>query len=433
MKILIYKIHALSLILSMLITMTHSQNTTSLDAIFGGLLRTFLLKAGHKVRQQTDSDFNRAILEKQQRAAKKLKAADPFPCQLENIKLRSDTVPSSVHKLRPGDIDIIAGMGDSLSAGTGISTISVIEELIIPQRGRAWSAGGEKTWRSYLTLPNILKVFNPKLFGFALKASQSIEWESQFNVAENGAISNDMPYMVKELVKRIKQDPRVDLENHWKMVTIMIGDNDFCSEICLLRNSYDSLKKHKEDLLIVLRYLRDNLPRTIVNLVPAPRLDVLFEMKNLPLKCYIVQNTVCSCIRGLLYKNMRKIMSDIMKKWQQVDLEVSNLPEFDLEDFTVIGHTYTLNYSFPRTPQGKPDYTFLAPDCFHFSEKSQARFANDLWNSLLEPVGNKSTDGTPTFSKFNCPSEEHPYIYTKHNSQLPHSFQSVEKTFELPN
>lgn len=401
----------------MLITVSNAQESTGLDNIFGNLLRSFLIKAGHTVRQQVDTEFHKAILEKQQKAARQLTTADPFPCNLENIKLRSDTVPSSVHKIRPGDIDIIAGMGDSLSAGTGISTISLIEEIIIPQRGRAWSAGGEKTWRSYLTFPNILKVFNPKLFGFALKAAQSVEWESQFNVAENGAISEDIPYMAKELVKRLKNDPRVDLNNHWKMVTLMIGNNDFCSEICLLRNSYDSLKKHREDLVTTLRYLRDNLPRTIVNIVPPPRLDIFFEITRLPLQCYLVHTAVCPCISGLFYKNMRKITSDVMAKWQQVDLEVSNLPEFDLEDFTVIGHTYTLNYSFPRTRQGKIDFNFLAPDCFHFSEKAQAMVANDLWNSLLEPVGNKSTDGTPTFSKFNCPSEEHPYIYTKHNSR----------------
>lgn len=82
---------------------------------------------------------------------------------------------------------------------------------------RNYFLGGEKTWRTYLTLPNILKVFNPNLFGFGLRGALSVEWASQFNVAENGAVSEHMPFMVKELVKRIKNDRRIDLKNHWKV------------------------------------------------------------------------------------------------------------------------------------------------------------------------------------------------------------------------
>jgi hypothetical protein len=66
-------------------------------------------------------------------------------------------VPTSVHKLRPGDIDVIAAMGDSLTAGTGIFANNVLQ-VLVENRGVTAAGGGQGTWREYLTLPNILKV-----------------------------------------------------------------------------------------------------------------------------------------------------------------------------------------------------------------------------------------------------------------------------------
>jgi hypothetical protein len=78
-------------------------------------------------------------------------------------------------------------------------------------------AGGESTWREYLTLPNILKEFNPSLIGFSLKDSLGSERSSQFNVAEPFGIASDMPFQAELLVKRMRSDKRVDYVNDWKV------------------------------------------------------------------------------------------------------------------------------------------------------------------------------------------------------------------------
>lgn len=76
----------------------------------------------------------------------------------ERIVHRSSSIPDSVHRLRPGDIDVIGGLGDSLVAGSG-----ALEEFavgtFIEARGVSWCVGGQGNWRRYLTLPNILKVY----------------------------------------------------------------------------------------------------------------------------------------------------------------------------------------------------------------------------------------------------------------------------------
>jgi hypothetical protein len=80
---------------------------------------------------------------------------------------RSPSIPDNVHRLKPGDIDVIGSLGDSLIAGNG-----ALEEFavgtFIEARGVSWCIGGQGNWRRFLTLPNILKVYKkiPKLFSF---------------------------------------------------------------------------------------------------------------------------------------------------------------------------------------------------------------------------------------------------------------------------
>ncbi|CAH0558645.1 unnamed protein product [Brassicogethes aeneus] len=77
--------------------------------------------------------------------------------------------------------------------------------------------GGQSTWREFLTLPNILKVFNPKLQGYAVKASLNTQKEAQFNVAQTGAMSMDVPHMTDLLVKRLKTHSHINFNEDWKI------------------------------------------------------------------------------------------------------------------------------------------------------------------------------------------------------------------------
>lgn len=44
----------------------------------------------------------------------------PFFCDVNGPGARSKVPPDSVHKLKPGDIDIVAAIGDSLTAANGV-------------------------------------------------------------------------------------------------------------------------------------------------------------------------------------------------------------------------------------------------------------------------------------------------------------------------
>lgn len=61
-----------------------------------------------------------------------------FPCDTQET--RSNPKPTSVHKLRPGDIDIVGAIGDSLTAGFGITALNILQ-VFNENRGESFSIG----------------------------------------------------------------------------------------------------------------------------------------------------------------------------------------------------------------------------------------------------------------------------------------------------
>lgn len=183
-----------------------------------------------------------------------------FPCDLRQA--RSKRRPVSVHKLRPGDISVIAALGDSLTAASG-ATSTRFQDLFMENRGLSWSIGGQWNWQNVTTLPNILKEYNPALVGYSRNDAYPFHEDTQFNMAEIGAVSADMPYMAKALVQRIKRDQRINFKRDWKMVTLCMGGNDICSFICTMNDPESLAEKHRQRLIVAMRYLRDNMPRFV--------------------------------------------------------------------------------------------------------------------------------------------------------------------------
>ena len=173
-----------------------------------------------------------------------------------------------MHKLRPGDIDIVGSLGDSITAGNGVMALNIFQ-VPIENKGVTFT-GGQGDWRKFLTIPNILKEFNPNLYGYSTQDGLSLDKSSMFNVAELGAMSRDVPYMSNILIQRIKSDQRVNFKNHWKLITLLIGPNDFCINLCYEKIPESVVDAHEKDLLATFRNIRDNMPRTIINVVIPP-------------------------------------------------------------------------------------------------------------------------------------------------------------------
>ncbi|CAB1339922.1 unnamed protein product [Coregonus sp. 'balchen'] len=162
----------------------------------------------------------------------------------------STSVPTSVHKLRPGDIKVVAALGDS---NTALDTVT--------------------------TLPNILKKFNPSLYGFS--KGQSLLQNSGFNMAVPGAKALDIPAQ------------KVNFEQDWKLVTLFVGSMDLC-DYCMDQNNLTP-KNYSENLMLSLDMLYKEVPRVMVNVVEVLEMDPLRRVTKDALVCTLMQRNACPC------------------------------------------------------------------------------------------------------------------------------------------
>lgn len=142
------------------------------------------------------------------------------------------------------------------------------------------------------------------------------------------AMSSDTVHQAKNLVKRMRSDPNVNMKKHWKLVTYMIGGNDFCLDICYHPNQNKVLEKMRQDLILALKILRENLPRTLVNVVAPPNVDILSGFVNRPNECKTLHYLECPCFFSLNHLGDRERSRDTIRRWNTIVEETVKLPEF---------------------------------------------------------------------------------------------------------
>jgi len=326
----------------------------------------------------------------------------------------SDTVPSSVHKLRPADIKVVAALGDAITAGAGAKAKNLFD-LNKEYREVSWSIGGAKTLNTVTTLPNILRMFNPSLKGFSKGQFPS---QKGFNMAAPGATTADIRAQSQALVKALRDNKEVNFEEDWKLVTIFIGGNDLC-HYCTDQNNL-SPKNYSHNLMLGLDLLYNEVPRLLVNVVEILKIDTLKLVKRNTLGCSLLQRTSCPCVINPDENSPE--LEEIKRINHEYQAEIQYLISGDRydgkEDFAVVLQPFLHNSFIPRSGDGMADPSFFSLDCFRISERAHAEMAIALWNNMLEPVGRKQTHNNFTYdrSKIHCPSKVSPFIFTKINS-----------------
>lgn len=111
---------------------------------------------------------------------------------------------------------------------------------------------------------------------------------------------------------------------------------------------------------------------TLLSLYVFADIKLLTEVTNEG-TCVITRHAECPCLFGDQFIKDRPFYFKIIREIRQVDLEVSQMPEFIKSDvFTVLLQTFTEAVAFPKTADDKTDNSLFAPDCFHFSQKGHA-------------------------------------------------------------
>ncbi|CAG2220773.1 PLB [Mytilus edulis] len=189
--------------------------------------------------------------------------------------LCSDKDACTVHELTPADISVVAAIGDSITAGTGITAKTPIG-LLRQDRGLSWSVGGDGNVDEHITLANMLKRYNPNLVGFSVGSGDFESENAHLNVADPGNEARNMPFQARLLVDRMKSGKEgVDFVNDWKVITMFIGGNDLC-DYCGDRPEY-TVEKYIGYITEALDIFHKEVPKAFVNVV-----EVL-DIGNVPL------------------------------------------------------------------------------------------------------------------------------------------------------
>uniref|UniRef100_A0A8R1USB4 Phospholipase B1, membrane-associated n=1 Tax=Pristionchus pacificus TaxID=54126 RepID=A0A8R1USB4_PRIPA len=352
---------------------------------------------------------------------------------------KSKSVPQSVHALRPADIGIVGAIGDSLTAGNGAGAEpGDILGVAIQYRGLTFSVGGDKSLDEHITMANVLRKFNPDLFGYSVKTGSSNVWETAaLNGAIPGAHSWDLLEQAHDLVRRLKEHPDTKYEEKWKLIHIFIGGNDMCA--WCVHQKKESADAYRDNIRAAIQVFKDELPKTMVVLTGMVDISLLrIEDADQEL-CKKIHVLECECEMNPNVTD--EMLGDETKLYQQKEQELQDSGEFDTtDDFTLIIQpffegvkdvgrnvtfsSYTLFTKLTRMssklcsqPDGTPNMDFFAPDCFHFAAYGHAITARALWNNMMQPVGSKTTANfTDNGEPLLCPEPTCPFIRTTKNS-----------------
>lgn len=127
-------------------------------------------------------------------------------------------------------------------------------------------------------------------------------------------MASDTVHQARNLVKRMRSDKNVNMKKHWKLVTYMIGGNDFCLDICYYDNQDMVLEKARNNLILALRILRENLPRTMVNVVLPPDVNILSGFTKKPDECKALHYVECPCFFSLNHLKDRERSKETIRR-----------------------------------------------------------------------------------------------------------------------
>ncbi|XP_061901107.1 phospholipase B1, membrane-associated isoform X2 [Entelurus aequoreus] len=356
----------------------------------------------------------------------------------------SATAPSSVELVKAADIKVIAALGDSLTTAIGANATTVLG-IPIEFRHVSWSIGGYGSFEDVITLPNIIKLFNPSLLGAARgKTVHGMEAhisQTGLNLAVTGHNTFNLPSQTRHLIDTLRGYEGLNFEKDWKLLTILMGMNDIC-DYCkdkalfsaenflhYMSVSLEMLMNEvteDENLIIELFFficiksvvfVLLEVPRMIVNVVQILPMQTLREVHK-PTPGCLLQRSFCSCLIEPASRSAE------LGELVEVNLEFQRRLEallhgnhFFREDFAVVLQPFLKHADPPRLPSGKIDMSFFTHDCFHFTIKGHEELAKGLWNNMFQAEGDKTV--VSSFSdpiNLVCPPMEHPYIFTRSTS-----------------
>eukprot|EP01010_Urceolus_cornutus_P003990 NODE_595_length_1513_cov_219.877732_g444_i0.p1 GENE.NODE_595_length_1513_cov_219.877732_g444_i0~~NODE_595_length_1513_cov_219.877732_g444_i0.p1 ORF type:complete len:441 (+),score=108.56 NODE_595_length_1513_cov_219.877732_g444_i0:54-1325(+) len=350
--------------------------------------------------------------------------AGAWNCQL----YRSSTPPTSAHNLKPGDIDLVGVLGDSLSAAFGAKSTNLFFITSWKEyRGISFTGGGDGDVGSVITLPNVLKRANPALKGFSTgttildKGPEDVS-ATKLNQARSGGVADDLPPKTLfgfrgEVANWTTVGNQLyganNFKNQWKLLTIMIGDNNLCwtcgcSKCNKTRHLADAFEA---ELTETLDYIKANAPKTFVSIVAPIDPSRVNVLKSGACGSLILPS-FCEC--GVGSTSQRAAVSKATQEYEARLYKLQAMDKYNDANMATVVQPFLQDTFPPEKSNGSPDRSYFAPDCFHFSPKAHAAAATALWDDMISPVDEKPTKwflGEP----LECPTSPNQLLCTTKN------------------
>ena len=239
-------------------------------------------------------------------------------------------------------------------------------------------------------------------------------------MAQHNAMGSSMLEQAKELAKTAREMGVEHFRNYWKLITIYVGTGDICSLSCQYDDEFGA-NYWVNNITSALNYLKDNLPRTFVNLVQLMNIGEMMKgamsHSSMGDNCTSSFMSMCTCAeqRSENDTELENFIQVIDYYQMMLDFAISRGQYDGLDNFTVVLQPFMKTVQLSRIANDV-DLSPFASDCFHFSPEGHRSLAMALWNNMFQRVGNKSSNFQMSSTTMLCPTEDEPFIYTILNS-----------------
>ncbi|KAG0170908.1 hypothetical protein DFQ28_001416 [Apophysomyces sp. BC1034] len=306
------------------------------------------------------------------------------------------TPATDARDLRPDDIKIVAGLGDSIMAGFGakgirgssILNVSSLHEI----RGVSYALGGDD---DAITIPNFFKQYSPTLIGASV-GEHIVEYckdqpnKDRLNAAQSGAMAYNLNHELNYLLPALKNFSGTRYQTDWKMINIQIGSNDQCASCIDDMMNITRPEMYGSYLDKAVARIQQNIPRVLVNLIGVFNVSGIYDITSGQKYCepfkhssFMFNKAECSCgIDKTYHATMNNLAAGYNQQVQKIYQKYKALSN---ENFAVMYSPAPINItSFPIDG-------FSNIDCFHPSVKGHQWIAKTLWNNFFQPQANRPT------------------------------------------
>jgi len=306
-------------------------------------------------------------------------------------------VPENVNDLRPDDIKVIMTLGDSITAGFGIQGSS---GLLNEYRGLSWSIGGDD---DAITLANMLQSYSTDIQGSSLGSHimevcyglvcPPLQYHPSLdvlNAAQSGAMVDDLPHELDYLLGQLSANPDIDMDEDWKLMTILMGANDLCASCTLIKGflSPDDFEAHMSKALEAVRL---SVPRVFVQIAEIFNLSQIYDLSLKIPHCATIHRALfleCDCIFGPLAGKNRAAVDTYAQLYNERSRKLAAYYQsMNYPDFNVV----TQPFGRDTMITDQPPALLSTLDCFHPSLMAHEAMAIALWNNMLTPAASKQT------------------------------------------